>query len=178
MTAIGKFRESMAGPTVILLAICLVITFALAFVNQVTAPVIEAGQIAAANAVRARVLPGGGAFTELTGIPLPDGVSEAYQADNGSGFVFRSAAKGFGGNVTYMIGIDASGNVTGIEMFSHNETPGLGTKVADENFLGAFYGAADPDEPDGITGATRTTESLRNSLKQAKAAYELVKGAA
>jgi len=172
-----KFRDGLLGPTVILFSIALVITFALAYVNQMTAPIIAEGMVAAADEIRAQVIPSAQTFTEVTGVQLPAGVIEAYRADNGAGFVFRSAAKGYDGDVVFMVGINGDGEIIGIELFQHNETPGLGTKVADTNFLRGWYGSADPTKVDGITGATRTSDALRKALLQAKAAFELIKEA-
>lgn len=172
----SKFRDGMIGPTVILLAICAVITFALAGVYNVTEPIIAAGEITKANEARAEVLPDADAFTEVNAT-LPEGVLEAFQADNGAGYVFKSEAKGFGGAVVYMIGMNAAGEVVGIQMFSHEETPGLGTKIGEAEYLGRYYGAVDPDSVDAVSGATRTSNSLKNSLKQANEAYQIVKGA-
>lgn len=172
----SKFRDGLIGPTVILLAICAVITFALAGVYNVTKPVIEQGEIEAANLARAKVLSTGDSFTQLD-VELPDGVSEAFIADNGTGYVFKSAAKGYGGDVVYMIGIDAGGNVAGIEIFDHGETPGLGTKIFDAGYSGQYLGDVDPDSVDAVSGATRTSNSLKNSIKQAKEAYQTLKGA-
>lgn len=172
----SKFRDGLIGPTVILFAICFVITVALAFTYQTTKPIIEQGEIASAEAVRREVLSGSETFTEITDVDLPDGVYEAYKGDNG--YVFKSGAKGFDGIVTYMIGISDSGEITGINMFDANETPGLGTKIGDPAYLEKYYGSVNPVEVDAVTGATRTSNSLKNSLMQARAAFEIVKGAA
>ena len=173
-----KFKEGLFGPTTVLLGICLFFAVALVFVNNTTAPVIALGRIEEANRVRAEVFAGCETFDEIKGVTLPDGVSEAYRASNGEGYVFRSAAKGFDGEVTFIIGIDKNGSVTGINMFEHNETPGLGSKIGDPEFLKKWMGDADPSVVDGITGATRTSTALRNALLQAKGAYEIVKEAA
>jgi electron transport complex protein RnfG len=170
----SKFRDGMIGPTIILFAICLIITAALAAVYNVTKPVIDAGAIAAADMARREVLPDGDSFTAVEAT-LPDGVVDAYKADNGAGFVFTSQAKGFGGAVTWVIGMDANGGVTGISLFDHDETPGLGTKVGEADYLQNFLGNTDPASVDAITGATRTSDSLKNSVIQAKEAFELVK---
>lgn len=178
MSGFAKFRDGLIGPTLILLTICAVITLALAGVYQMTEPVIAKGEIVAANDARAKVLASGDSFTMLDGIELPEGVSEVSRADNGTGFVIRSAANGYGGAVTYMIGIDSDGAVVGIQIFDHNETPGLGTKVGDQGYLDQYMGHTDPFAVDAVTGATRTSNSLKNALNQALAAYELVKEAA
>lgn len=172
-----KFRDGMLGPTIILLAISFLITFALAGTYDTTAPIIAQGEIAAADQARREVLPSGDSFSEITGAALPEGVTAAYQADNGEGFVFTSQAKGFSGDVVYMIGIASNGDTVGIKMFQHNETPGLGTKIAEPEYIEKYLGNVSPDSVDAVTGATRTTNSLKNSLKLAIEAYQLVKEA-
>jgi Predicted NADH:ubiquinone oxidoreductase, subunit RnfG len=173
MSAFAKFRDGMVGPSIILVAICSVMAIALAMVNEMTAPKIAEVEIAAANETRALVLPEGDAFVELVGIALPEGVTEVYAAENGAGYVISSGAKGYDGTVTYMIGIDPEGNVTGINMFDHNETPGLGTKIAAPSYLAQYLGTTDPSMVDGISGATKTSNSLKNALLQAKEAWQL-----
>jgi electron transport complex protein RnfG len=170
-----NFRDGHIGPTVILFAICFVMTLLLAFTYQTTKPVIEEMEFAAVGDAIAKVLPGASDYGQWVGLTLPEGVTEVYTAD--VGYVFKSGAKGFNGTVTYMIGINLEGGVTGIEMFDHDETPGLGTKVAAPEYLERYSGDASPDDVAAITGATRTTNSLKNALKQAKAAYEIVKEA-
>ena len=80
----STFKEYIA-PVVVLVAICLVITLALALTNNVTAPVIEANDKAAADANRIELLPDGDAFTEYTGelLATEDGkvyIQDVYQA--------------------------------------------------------------------------------------------------
>ena len=172
----GKFRDGMIGPTVILCSICLVITFALAGTYQVTLPVIEEAERVAAEDARKEVLGSADSFTQITGLELPEGVQEAYQADNGSGYVFKAGSKGFDGLVTFMVGVDAQGNYTGIKLFDHNETPGLGTKVGVKDYLEKYYGQKSPDAVDSITGATRTSTALKKTLSAVNEAYSLITG--
>lgn len=174
----AKFRDGTPGPTVVLFGICSVIALALAAVYQVTDPLIKQGAVDAANEVKSQVLPAGESFTDIEGITFPEGVSQVSRADNGTGFVIRSAANGYGGAVTFMIGIDRDGAVTGISMFDHSETPGLGTKVGEQPYLDRYYGKTDPGSVDAVTGATRTSNALKNSIRQALEAYEMVKEAA
>lgn len=171
-----KFRDGMIGPSLILLGICLVITFALAGVYTATKDTIAMREIEAADQARARVLETGDTFTQVDKT-LPEGVTDAFKADNGTGYVFTSQAKGFGGDVVWMIGMDDSGKVTGIELFAHGETPGLGTKVGEKDYLEKYLGDTNPSAVDAVTGATKTSNSLKNSLSQAQQAYEIVKGA-
>lgn len=173
-----KFRDGLIGPTLILLAICLAITFALAGTYQATKPVIEQANIAAANIARFEVLPEADSFTQVEGVDLPEGVLEAYAADNGAGFVFKSQAKGYGGFVTYMIALDPDGVIVDVSMFEHSETPGLGTKVGERAYLDQYKGETSAEEVDAISGATLTSNSLKNSLRATFEAFADVKEAA
>lgn len=51
----NNFKEYIA-PTVVLVAICLVVTGLLAVVNSITSPIIEANSIKSANEARAELL--------------------------------------------------------------------------------------------------------------------------
>lgn len=75
-----------------------------------------------------------------------------------------TAADGYSGNINIMVGIDGAGTVAGIEILSHNETPGLGDKIELPAFKEIFIGRnldnadwrvkKDGGEFDQITGAT------------------------
>lgn len=82
-----------------------------------------------------------------------------------SGVAFKVVAPdGYSGNIEIMVGVDGAGTVTGIEILSHAETPGLGDKIAHDwfkdQFRGQNLGSADwRVKKDGgdfeqITGAT------------------------
>jgi electron transport complex protein RnfG len=82
-----------------------------------------------------------------------------------SGVAFKVVAPdGYSGNITVMVGVNPQGTVSGIEILSHNETPGLGDKITLPVFKGIFVGKnldnadwrvkKDGGEFDQITGAT------------------------
>lgn len=171
----SKLRDSFLGPTLILAAICAISALLLAGAHQITLPLIERAAVQAAENARIAVLPDADGFTVYDGA-LPSGILEAYTADNGAGYVFTAEVKGFGGTVKFMIGLDGAGKVTGIEMFEHGETPGLGTKIGAERYLSRFYGDAQPDAVDAMAGATVTSNALKSALNTAQAAYDSMTG--
>ncbi len=82
-----------------------------------------------------------------------------------TGVAFQvTATDGYSGNINIMVGVDPSGTVAGIEILSHNETPGLGDKIEQPEFKEMFAGKnldnvdwrvkKDGGEFDQITGAT------------------------
>ena len=98
-------------PIVVLCAICIVITGALAATNSVTAPIIEQATIAAQNAARIELLPDADNFTS---VPVEvANVSDVSVADNGVGVVVTSSGKGYGGAITVMTAFNPDGTIMG-----------------------------------------------------------------
>lgn len=180
-----KFKDTMAGPTVVLLIICLVVSGALAFTYQLTAPQIEKINKENADAARLVVLPDADSFTAVDG-DLPDGVTEYYVADNGSGVVVTTQNKSFGGLITVMTGFDAEGTITGVKVTAHSDTPGLGTKAQDAEYLKKNYvGKTSTDNADSIkkdstvqavTGATVSSNGIYGAVNIAIAAFSEMGG--
>jgi len=172
----SRLKEGIIGPTLILFIICFFIAFLLAFTHSVTAPIIEAAKKSAVDEVSFPGMPDSSEFTELDTESLPQGVAEAFVTENKSYFVFKVVTKGYGGPVTYFIGLDGKGNYTGIKMGENTETPGLGSKVADQEYLSKYLGQRDPYEIDAVTGVTLTTNSLRAALNLSNETFEAIKG--
>ena len=190
----STFKEYIA-PVVVLVAICLVITLALALTNNVTAPVIEANDKAAADANRIELLPDGDAFTEYTGelLATEDGkvyIQDVYQADNGVGMVVTAVTKSFGGALTEMIGIDQNGAITGVVVTKHSDTAGLGTKAHEPGYLKQYVGVTElncigaKDESktgNGITyvsGASISSNAVHYGIYEALQQYQAINGGA
>lgn len=91
------------------------------------------------------------------------------------------SGKGLWGTITGVIAVDNTfSRIVGMEITSHSETPGLGGRIEEDWFKEQFRGESistdimvvqsggmgdtDPDNGvlDGITGATRTSESMQN----------------
>jgi len=106
-------------------------------------------------------------FPDLTGVF--DGLDEAGNVA-GHAFVVRSKGYNF---ITMAVGVDAGGAVTGIEVVTNEETPGLGSVVAeDPAFLEQFSGKG--PEPillgvdvDAVTGATFTSKGIADGVDAA-----------
>ena len=167
-------------PIVVLSLICVVVTGALAATNEVTAPIIEEATIAAENAARAKVLPEADSFTEVTGIAV-EGVSAVYTADNGAGAAITASAKGYGGDVVVMVGINADGNIEAITVTQQEETKGIGSNVVDSpDYLAQYSGlsAAEPltlnADVDGYTGATVSSTAVITAVNSAIEAYNQI----
>ena len=158
-----------------LLLITAVVAAALAAVNSVTAPRIQAINEQKTQTAIEAVLPGGGesiAFTDDTGL-----VSTVYQGQ--SGYAVEVNPAGFNGTVTMMVGVDNTGKVLGISIVNHTETAGLGAVSAENStagnaFRGQFAGMSgsvsvtkDGGQVDALTGATITSRAVCTGVNAA-----------
>ena len=76
-----------------------------------------------------------------------------------------------------LIGFDESGSICGISVISIGETPGLGTKVQNKDFLDKFKGISSEDyQVDNITGATYSSKGMKAAVNTALEAYSQMKG--
>ena len=177
----SKMWSTFFAPIVILTVICIVISAALAFTNDLTAPVIEEATARLNEQARKEVLPEADGFEKMDVEGLPETITEVYQATNGAGYVFMITSDGYGGKDTMNLicGIDADGVIVSCKVLSHKETAGLGSKVAEDTFSGQFTGKdANLDGVEAISGATRSSEYYINAIKDCFSAYALVKEAA
>jgi electron transport complex protein RnfG len=140
----NTYKEYIA-PVVVLVCICLVITAALAVTYGVTNPIIIKNSKAAADKTRTELLKDADSFTQYNGKLVVEEakaiyVQDVYTANNGAGMVATVVTKSFGGALTMMVGIDNKGEITGVKVTNHADTPGLGTKNMTTAYLGQYKG--------------------------------------
>lgn len=111
---------------------------------------------------------------ELEGLTL-------YRNSEGS-IAFEFTGRGHQGPISGLVALGPDlRSVKGLVILEQQETPGLGGRITEEEFLDQFRGVAlDPElvilpagreptaanEVDGITGATRTSQALEEMLDQ------------
>lgn len=172
-------------PTAVLFIICVVVAAALAGTNMLTADRIAQLEAENAEASRKIVLPAAEEFTSQD--------NDAYYTGEAGGetvgYVFETGSSGYGGTVKVMTGIDTEGNITGVVILSHDETPGLGANATKPDFLNQYLQPAPEDGLDVIkyqtpaegqieamTGATVTSTAVTDAVNQAIEQYYAVKG--
>ena len=189
-----KFKDIFV-PTITLFVICLIVSALLAGTNALTKDAIAENEIKKAQDAMFAVCPEAASFEGEKGLEV-----EVYKALDESGEVIGCAipvaSKGYGGDVSVMVGIatqgeTALGKVTGVEILSHSETPGLGANAANESFLKEYKqditasgfsvvkdGTGGGDgRIDAITGATITSNAVTNAVNEALNIYSsLVEG--
>jgi len=95
------------------------------------------------------------------------------------GHAIRCAPRGYGGPIEMIVGLDRDGKVAGVNIITHDETPGLGTKIITEPwFLQQFIGwdAMEIQTAvrgyDTISGATKSADAIREGVVAASRIYE------
>lgn len=166
-------------PVLVLTSICLVVSVLLAYVNSVTSPIISEAEQKAAQEAMAEVLTEADSFELINIDSLPERVDEIYRAENGSGYVFMLTTKGYGGDMKLICGVKADGTIEACKTLSHSETSGLGSKTAEDPYRNQYIGkSADTlNEVDAISGATISSTAYMNAVKDALAAFDMVKEA-
>ena len=134
--------ETTVKPIVVLSVISLVVSLLLALVNSMTAPVIAENTKRTTLAAYVGVLPSVSDATELEEVTdyTTANVTGVVKAPDGS-LAIKAEESGFdGGIVTVIVGMDANGTETGIWVDASTQTKGIGSGVADEDFLKQFDG--------------------------------------
>ena len=109
------------------------------------------------------------------------GVQAAVKAD--TGWVIQASAKGFGGQVPVIVGLDADGAIVGVSFPENSETPGYGAQLYEEGNESAAALAASLvgksgevaiGDVDAISGATISSKAVVEAVNTALSCYNEV----
>lgn len=169
-------KSSMMKDAVILCVITLVLGAVLAGVYTLTKGRIETAQATANNEACEAVIASGDAVKstvatgeavkflqthDLSNQEVKEGedsgellstyvdIQEIHPTKDGGYVYLADARKGYGGKISFALGIDKYGATTGISITSQSETAGLGAKCEDEDFEKRFvdlYNISETDE--------------------------------
>lgn len=165
-----------------LFIICFVSTLVLAAVNMMTKDKIEEN-----NKIKfeesCRAVMGDAEFETVDLSSYGDNVTGALARDeDGSviGICIKQSVKGYNSGLVFMTGILSDGKtVTGINIMEHEETPGLGANADTDEFksrlknkkapleLSSSAGENKDNTFDAITGATKTSNGIKNGVNRA-----------
>lgn len=163
----------------ILVAICSVMAILLALTNQVTAPLIEQHQNAAANEAFEELFPGGKfeAIDLSKYDKIPPSVAEAYRETSGQGYVLKMvyASAYQPGDTILMCGVNADGTIKKIQFISTTDDRKTEAQNYGDSFVGKDINTY--NEVDTIAKATYTTAAYKDAIKDAINAAALFGGA-
>lgn len=184
-------ESSLKNMVLVLFTITLLSSAAVGGVYLLTKEPIAQAKVAAVNNALKQVLPEYEATTsqDIEVNTLPIKVHTATVADKAVGYAVESISKnGFGGEVRLMVGFDTEGTILNINVLEQKETPGLGTKMADEgNVLLASLkdkNAAqinltvkkDGGDIDALTAATISSRAYAEAVAVAYEAFKVACG--
>ena len=182
-------KSTLKNMTAVLFGITLVASAGVGVVNMITAEPIAAAKEAATVAALNEVLPAFDETTnaELTIDELPITVYTATKEGVVSGYAVQTMTKqGFGGTIRMMVGFTPDGEVVNVNVLEQSETPGLGTKMADEGnpLITSFKGKNPADmklavkkdggDVDALTAATISSRAYVYAMNLACTAYKNV----
>lgn len=184
-------KSSLKNMVLVLFTITLLSSAAVGGVYMLTKEPIAQAKMAAVNNALKQVLPEYESTTSQTieVAELPIVTHTATVADKAVGYAVESISKnGFGGAVRLMVGFDAEGKILNINVLEQKETPGLGTKMADEGNVLLLSlkdkNAAevnmtvkkDGGDIDALTAATISSRAYAEAVAVAYEAYKVASG--
>lgn len=173
-----------------LLIITLIAGAVLGVVYSVTKDPIAEQEIIRADKARFTAFPQAESFEELTdnNAEQYDSIKTVHAAldDQGNkiGVTIAMVTKGYSNGLNLTVGIGSDGVVKGVVLGSHQETPGLGAKAGQEDFIGQFAGntidvpldvvktaPSKQSDIEAISGATITSDAFTQAVNTAMAYY-------
>ncbi len=161
-------------PSFALFIICALVSLALAGTNHITKDTIKKGEQDALQNSLSQSVPSAQNFEQNS----IDGTVYYTAIKDGSAiaYVIETSAKGYGGDISVLTAVSLDGNIIKVTVTdASSETTGIGTKVTDSKFLDSFVGS--PDNADAITGATYSSNGVKNAVKYALEIFEKIGGA-
>lgn len=163
-----------------LMIICLAASLVLAVTYKITLPAIRAQKASEEETALKQILPQADKFLE--GQAGRFTYYEGFKNKDKVGCVLKVRAKGYGGNIDMLVGIDSRGAIQAVEVLSQQETPGLGSRITEirqgegkpwflQQFKGKIAGdlkMSDPHSGAGIqaiSGATISSTAVLDAIK-------------
>ena len=184
-------KSTLFNMVAVLFTVTLIASAGVGAVNMITADAIAEANAAATTQAVANVLP---AFenTEVSEQTIDDMPIKVYTATNSGekvGYAVESMTKnGFGGVIRMMVGFAPDGQILNVNVLQQAETPGLGTKMADEDnallrsikdkkaWEIEFKVKKDGGELDALTAATISSRAYYDAVQRAYQAYRVAAG--
>ncbi|MCF8062764.1 MAG: RnfABCDGE type electron transport complex subunit G [Deltaproteobacteria bacterium] len=118
------------------------------------------------------------------GNPIEMTVFPAKKGDDMVAMAYASSGMGYGGEIDVMVGFDREGNLAGVSIMTHAETPGLGARIEEPGFTEQFRNlevkdgvqlSQDGGEVDGISGASFSSKGVVSAINKAVDVFPKVK---
>ena len=161
-----------AFPMVLLTIVVAICVSILTYVDSITREKISAQEDEAVKTMLTEMFP------EMSRYDFKDEIYTIYSNGDRVGYAFLAIGKGYGGDINILVGLTDESTVKGIKIVSQEETPGLGTRIAEPVFTAQFAGidinnvalSRNGGEIDAITSSTISSsavvEAVRNTAME------------
>lgn len=177
----------------VLTIICIIAGGVLALVNSITEPKIKAQEALAMKKALQDSLPEASEFRsdksllekaqQAGGTDLSE-LFIGYKGEEEIGLVLIADLRGYSSVIRLVTGVSRDGQVTGVKVLSQSETPGLGNKISEKEFIEqpALHQATieeqlsvvkDGGSVQAVTGATISSRAVVRGVNQSLVAARL-----
>ena len=160
---------------VILTVICMAVSALVSFVYSMTNEIYQENLRKVKEEAISALFDGAAVSCE----PLPITGTQAQElyrvSEDGRvlGYCANVKSAGFGGDIELMVAMGTDGMLIGVEIISLSETPGLGSRVDDADYLAQYDGMSVDQQPllgedvDAISGATISSRAVLAGVQKA-----------
>ena len=152
--------------SIVLFLICMISALLLAFIFDIAEPRIQEQRRLEEKKAIQGVLP-----------LVPDTIEKIqeqdlvfYKAKDAQGnliaYVFIVEGYGYSSDIKTVVSLTPEGNIIKAKILEQLETPGIGSQIIGEDFLGQFKDKHFDDDFDTITGATISSTAVIDSIKE------------
>ncbi|MCP3683737.1 MAG: FMN-binding protein [bacterium] len=162
-------KESGIKMLIVLTGVCLLSAAVLGYIHISTFERIEKNRIKRIEEAVSNVLPGITDYEKVSSDPV---IFKGKNGDADAGYAVLSSGMGFQGDIVLMVGLDSTiNNIEGVVILESVETPGLGDKIRELDFLKQFQGKNVSSDSeigvDAITGATISSVAVGKIINKA-----------
>lgn len=141
---------------------------ALAFANEMTAPVIAANNEKTEKAALLQMYPDASEsdFEEVEFKPESTTVQKVYKYNDL--FIFNMKVSGYKDGTTFLVSINSNDKtIDNFLAMSNGDTKGLGSKVLEDDFKSSLLHKSSEEELDTISGATVSSQPVVDAINEA-----------
>jgi len=163
-----RIMENKFYPVIFLAVIVFIAVVLLMYVNNITtAKILEQREAKIVDQLE-------NIFPDMDRYELKDEIYIVIKNNETIGYTFIAKGRGYGGEISTLVGIDKDLAIKQITVLSNTETPGLGTRITLASFSDQFKGlksmdvvlSRDGGKVDAITGATISSRAVTDSVKK------------
>lgn len=156
--------------TVFLALVAAIAGGALGYANSLTAPIIEANELAAEKDTLVQLYPdvADDAF-KIEETDVSSTIEKIFFVE-GKGYIFKMKVAGYKDGTSFLVALQDDGTIYDYIAISNGDTQGLGTKVMDESFRSTLKGKDATSQSlldDAISGATVSSMPVLEGIREA-----------